>query len=656
MSNDGAAMDDLLVYWRQGEAIQNFGDFLSQYLFEELFLPIPLHPGRTYLIGSVIADFLVDAQTTTAPCVVFWGCGAREAAGLSAEAAAKARILAVRGPLTASALKLGATVPRGDPALLLPALYTPKAAVSAGRSVCIPHFWDDRTDAEQLAMSGCEQVLRPNLPNSRRRLLEMMDAIAASEFVLSASLHGAIVAAAYGRPFAFWDNGHLDVPFKWQDTAALLGVPAVFASDLAMGRTIHRDQIAPTLSIPPLSPLLFNAPFPLRPEAVLRVLAHELPTQGDPSAVLLDWSAGLAAAGVDATTTVHNLGQQLTLERLELARADHRVLELGAELAAAQLEAKDKISALSAAQADASKAQDAAALALLAAQAEASEARNATALALAERDEAERRIGVALKQWETFGSAVTSSFELPPCLDPRALSHQVESALAAHRHDTADARAQANDLKAELSAAGEEATLARLALTEMTQARDGALERLTKIARTEIRLREALRSAAVRSQYEHRFVTDAKAARQTQSTEIDALHEQVTQAASQRDRTEAEIRRLQAELVVAHSDLSASARMGQEAVAEAKALRIELDQTSKRLQKDLVSYGRLEEELHSSFSKIGVLKAELATLNATTIVKTMRWAASTLPVHEKLKLAAKVSLRAFVRRAFQRPS
>ena len=88
---------------------------------------------------------------------------------------------------------------------------------------------------------------------------------------------------------------------------------------------------------------------------------------------------------------------------------------------------------------------------------------------------------------------------------------------------------------------------------------------------------------------------------------------------------------------MAHSDLSASARMGQEAVAEAKALRMELDQTSKRLQKDLVIYGRFEEELKSSFSKIGVLEAGLASLNASTNVKTMRWAAPTLPVHEKLK-------------------
>ena len=636
MSGDGPSEDDLLVYWRQGEAIQNFGDFLSQYLFEELFLPIPLHPGRTYLIGSVIADFLVEAQTSTAPSVVFWGCGAREEAGLSAEAAAKARILAVRGPLTASALKLGATVPRGDPALLLPALYTPRPALSAGRSVCIPHFWDDRTDAEQLVMSGCEQVLRPNLPNSRRRLLEMVDAIAASDFVLSASLHGAIVAAAYGRPFAFWDNGRLDVPFKWRDTAALLDMPAVFASDLATGRSIHRDQIAPTLRIPPLSPLLFNAPFPLRPEAVLRVLAHEAPAQGGRSAVLLDWSAQLAAGGLDAATTVRNLAEQLPLVRLDLARTDHRAQKLGAELAAAQLEAKNNVSAL------------------CAAQTEASDARNEAAVALTERDEAQRRIAVASEQWELFSSGVASSFELPPGLDPQALSYELQLALNAQRHATTVARAHANDLKAELSAAAEVAALAALVLTDTTLARDEALERLTSVAKTEIRLREALRSAAIRSQYERRFVTDAKAARQAQSIEIAALHEQVTQVVSQRDRTAAEIEQLQAELVVAYSDLSVSARMSQQAQGEAEALSMEMDQASKRLQQGLVSYGRLEEELHSTFAKLGVLEKELAGLNATTTVKFMRWVASTFP--ERLKVAVKVFSGTFARWTFQRPS
>ncbi len=271
-------MSSLIAYWRQGEATQNFGDFLAQYLFEELFLPVARYAAPAYLIGSVIADFLVPAAAGDhAPPAIFWGCGARDETGLSAEAAERARILSVRGPLTASALRLGATVPQGDPALLLPALYTPKPdSARAGRTICLPHFWDRRTDAELRELSGCNQVLRTNLPNERQRLLELVDAIAASDFVLSASLHGAIVAAAYGRPFAFWHNGHLDLPFKWADTAALLSIPTIFATNLMEAKRAYRDQISPSLRLPRLTPLLTNAPFPLRPEAVLRILAFDL--------------------------------------------------------------------------------------------------------------------------------------------------------------------------------------------------------------------------------------------------------------------------------------------------------------------------------------------------------------------------------------------
>ena len=267
-------------YWLQGTNEQNFGDFLSAFLCDRLFLPIGIHAARYRVIGSAIADFIVRDTNDATPSqrLVFWGCGLRDEASLTPDWRQGTEILAVRGPLSHAALRLGPDVPMGDPALLLPAIYRPAASADfAGRSVCIPHFHDRRSDAELLARSGADLVTRPNLPNDQGALLEMVDAIAAADFVLSASLHGAIVAAAYGVKFAYWDNGHLDLPFKWADFAASVAMPCCFAQSVVDGRMLYADVMAPRLRLPSVLPLLAAAPFVVRPEALMQVLAHEAP-------------------------------------------------------------------------------------------------------------------------------------------------------------------------------------------------------------------------------------------------------------------------------------------------------------------------------------------------------------------------------------------
>jgi hypothetical protein len=106
-------------------------------------------------------------------------------------------------------------------------------------------------------------------------LRRMLDGIAAARFVLTASLHGAIVACAYGRPFAYWHNGHLDIVFKWQDFAASIGVPCEFAPDLARAEALSARALAPRLAVPALAPILDVCPFAVRPAAMLRALQHD---------------------------------------------------------------------------------------------------------------------------------------------------------------------------------------------------------------------------------------------------------------------------------------------------------------------------------------------------------------------------------------------
>lgn len=273
--------DDRIRYFVQGAPEQNFGDYLPE-LLAQVFLLQPRVDADAYrLIGSVIEPEWIrrDLRRTTGTergCVAFWGCGKRDATPLPAHVQARCRFFGVRGPRTRDALGLPADTVLGDPGLLAPLMHTPAPAPeTAGRSVCIPHIADTKSDTELLALSGAEQVLRPSVRADEASLRRMLDRIAAAGFVLTASLHGAIVACAYGRPFAFWDNGHVDVVFKWQDFAASIGVPCLFATDLAQGRVTYAQALAPRLVLPRLAPILDVCPFAVRPAALLRALQHD---------------------------------------------------------------------------------------------------------------------------------------------------------------------------------------------------------------------------------------------------------------------------------------------------------------------------------------------------------------------------------------------
>ena len=116
------------------------------------------------------------------------------------------------------------------------------------RSVCIPHIHDTKPHAELLKISGADLVLRPEISATEQELRRMLDKIASASFVLTGALHAAIIACAYGRPFAFWDNGHVDIPFKWWDFASSV---CVFVRNVNEGRRSYRDAITPRMRISP---------------------------------------------------------------------------------------------------------------------------------------------------------------------------------------------------------------------------------------------------------------------------------------------------------------------------------------------------------------------------------------------------------------------
>src|SRR4030095_14557297 len=104
------------VYWRKGSLELNFGDYVSEYLVDHLFLETARRHAEIRLIGSVLHNSFVPTGEGN-PDLIVWGCGIRERGGLDPKLRGRVEILSVRGPISASELGLG-TIPQGDPVFL----------------------------------------------------------------------------------------------------------------------------------------------------------------------------------------------------------------------------------------------------------------------------------------------------------------------------------------------------------------------------------------------------------------------------------------------------------------------------------------------------------------------------------------------------------
>ena len=280
-----------VTYWRKGMPSQNFGDYLSEMLYEALCgrarRTAPVHDfAQLFLIGSVISKWHIKTalkaiQDDGRTKIGFWGCGMRDETPIDADLLARCRFMGVRGPLTREGLGLPEDTPMGDAGLLMPLIYQPKTVPAhSGRTLCMPHFLDPLSTPDLLRMTGVDAVVRPGIRARRHALLDTIDAIAGADFVLAGALHGAIIACAYGVPFAYFDSGHVDPPFKWRDFAALLGIPPSFVTEVASGRDLYDSQIRDALRMPSLERLLLCAPISAPADLLRRARASDAAASG----------------------------------------------------------------------------------------------------------------------------------------------------------------------------------------------------------------------------------------------------------------------------------------------------------------------------------------------------------------------------------------
>jgi len=281
-------------YWRENHLLGNLGDALVPFLLRGLgYTPVSLrtsgsavrNPHRGLLvIGSLLTEPDLAGINTA---VEVWGCGWK-GLPLSPQRQQQITVRAVRGPHTVAGLGLPADTPLGDPALLLPRLTKLRMAPH-GHTILVPHYHRARLMAVQQRrhLTGCDEVVSPLVFQARgigrrgwgRQALAMskgwlrfglrpftpwaaVERIAGATFVLTGSLHGAILAQAYGVPWAAYDDGYIDAPPKWLDWAVYLGIAIEFVSTLAAGRQWWQTE-GRRGAVRDLQPLLHAFPYPL---------------------------------------------------------------------------------------------------------------------------------------------------------------------------------------------------------------------------------------------------------------------------------------------------------------------------------------------------------------------------------------------------------
>ena len=214
-----------LMWFRPKEGF-NLGDELAPYLVEKLsgkkIKRIELKqvwkedPGEIFIVvGSIIhyvSNSIYSQKNQHSELdikIVNWGCGLMFGKN---PGQLKLTNLAVRGPLTRKALtRFGHFVGDGlgDPGFLMPKFYNPSDSPSFDIGI-IPHIYDyetRETEVSPLLMSEQKMWVDEETKLKIRRLdvregniEDFVDQLKSCRRILSASLHGLILAEAYGIP------------------------------------------------------------------------------------------------------------------------------------------------------------------------------------------------------------------------------------------------------------------------------------------------------------------------------------------------------------------------------------------------------------------------------------------------------------------------
>ncbi len=254
----------------------NFGDELNIYLLYALTKKtifsesdLLIQPYNLLFIGSIIEAYMNHKS-------IIWGAGA--IGGKVQLSISPYKVLSVRGPLTRNyLLKNNIDCPEvyGDPALLLPILYQPKATTKRYTYGIIPHYVDLSSNKVKSLVktlnSDCTIISLRNYSSWQ----DVIDKVNACKFIISSSLHGLIISDAYGIPNVWveFSNNIAGNRFKYRDYFASFKRkttdPIIVTKDITESeiRKALNKYVRPCID---MMPFLKNAPIKIMDDLIYR--------------------------------------------------------------------------------------------------------------------------------------------------------------------------------------------------------------------------------------------------------------------------------------------------------------------------------------------------------------------------------------------------
>lgn len=265
------------LFWFKG--VPNFGDRISADIVAAVSgCPVRHadHPSADlFAIGSImsrVAKAVRRADVPVGPCV--WGTGVMGIRGPELQTD-KVQFAAVRGPLTQTLLDLP-TMALGDPGLLITDVV--KAPARDLSRIGIVLHVTETPDPALLARSKADGRFE-FIDVTDKDHLGVVRKIASCGHVISSSLHGLIVADAFGVPNSWMVNSHIHTgaAFKFHDYALairrLMNEPIRLEDVLSVGLTTDTPDYC--AHIEPLRQGL-RAAFPHRQLAARQAAMAEL--------------------------------------------------------------------------------------------------------------------------------------------------------------------------------------------------------------------------------------------------------------------------------------------------------------------------------------------------------------------------------------------
>ncbi len=184
---------EIYVHWWDGQL--NFGDVINKYIAEQLsgkkviWSSNKSNKEHHLMIGSVL-------QSCNDKAIV-WGSGI--ISDRKTPLFKPKKVYAVRGPKTREVLlSRGIDCPEvyGDPALILPTLIQPNVTEKKFTLGIIPHYKNKDNEFFNQEFPSDVKIIDIETDDVQK----FVDDIASCELIVSSSLHGIIVADAYGIP------------------------------------------------------------------------------------------------------------------------------------------------------------------------------------------------------------------------------------------------------------------------------------------------------------------------------------------------------------------------------------------------------------------------------------------------------------------------